>query len=758
MSAPTFILATDLDGTFLGGSDEERRALYRMLEERRDRVLIFVTGRDLGFIRGLVEEGSVPRPDYIVGDVGTTIADGVRFLPVEALETDIREAWGDAGPRMEELLANEPGLRRQPTEFRYRLSYFYEPSLLSPETRHKIEDAGFDCLLSAETYLDVLPRGVSKGPTLLKLLRALGLPQDRVLVAGDTLNDLSLFQTGLKGVAVGNSEPKLMEVIAGLDRVYRARRHGAGGIFDALEHFELLAQPTPREEVLMKKSSLVIVYHRQPYEEVLEGGKTVYRENKSPNGIVPTLKSFFGRIETGRGAWVAWKQITAKKQRFEKVIEIEDSYGRYHVSRLPLTAEQVKSFYHVTSKEALWPVLHSFPWLFQYDNVDWATFREVNRLFAEAAAEQAEDDALIWVHDYNLWLVPTYLRKLKPNARIAFFHHTPFPAPDVFNILPWREEIVDSLLVCDLVGLHVPSYARNFCDVARVLRDAKVEKTVRVDRSMSPVGMALSEPEVPVQLRANGRTIGIDSFPVGTNPQLIDKCLEKDENRAFQAQIEQELTGRKLIVAVGRTDYTKGMQESLRAFERLLTRQPELHGKVQLMLTSVRAASEVDVYRDTQHAIEGLVGRINGRFGTLGWTPVVFFTNAVPFERLLAYYRSADVCLTTPLRDGLNLVAKEFVAAKHGAEKPGVLVLSEFTGCAVELPSAVLTNPYSNRDLDRALDLALGMSAEEAQARMEAMGATVRSRDVGHWVDHTLDRFAEVGAARRTPPDVVKVA
>jgi glucosylglycerol-phosphate synthase len=495
----------------------------------------------------------------------------------------------------------------------------------------------------------------------------------------------------------------------------------------------------------MKKSSLVIAYHRQPYEEVIEDGKTAYRDNQSPNGIVPTLKSFFGRIGPGCGAWVAWKQISPKKPAFEPVIEIEDSHGCYAVSRLGLTAEQIRSFYHVTSKEALWPILHSFPWLFQYDNVDWATFREVNKRFAEAAAEQARDDALVWIHDYNLWLAPHYLRALKPKVRIAFFHHTPFPAPDVFNILPWREEIVDSLLQCDLVGFHIPRYACNFADVARVLRDVKVDRQIRVDANMTPVGLALSEPEAPTQLRANGRLIGIDSFPVGTNPALIEQLLQTGENRAFQASIERELAGRRLIVAVGRTDYTKGMQESLRAFERLLARRPELHGKVKLMLTSVRSASEMDVYRDTQRAIEALVGRINGRFSSLGWTPIMLFTNAVPFEQLLAYYRIADVCLITPLRDGLNLVAKEYVAARHGHKKPGVLVLSEFTGCAVELPRAVLTNPYSNRDLDRALDCALDMPEEEARARMTAMAETIRRFDVGKWVDHTLDRFAEVG-------------
>ncbi|MCA8885393.1 MAG: trehalose-6-phosphate synthase, partial [Hyphomonadaceae bacterium] len=185
-----------------------------------------------------------------------------------------------------------------------------------------------------------------------------------------------------------------------------------------------------------KKSSFVIVYHRQPYEEAVEQGRTVFRENKSPNGIVPALKGFFSSATDA--VWVAWKQAPADgKVNFERTVRIKDSYGEYDVVRLPLTAEQVKAFYHVTSKEALWPILHSFPGLFNYGPADWENFREVNRLFAEAACEQAADDALIWVHDYNLWLVPLFVRQIKPHARIAFFHHTPFPAPDVFNVLPW---------------------------------------------------------------------------------------------------------------------------------------------------------------------------------------------------------------------------------------------------------------------------------------------------------------------------------
>lgn len=497
----------------------------------------------------------------------------------------------------------------------------------------------------------------------------------------------------------------------------------------------------------MNKSSLVIVYHREPHEEAIVNGRLVYRANKSPNGIVPTLKSFFNRIEPGRGAWVAWKTYDPEKGvDFERVIHVEDDNGGYEVSRLPLTAEQVESFYHVTSKEALWPILHSFPRLFQYDNVDWDTFRDVNRMFAEAAAAQVADDGLVWIHDYNLWLVPGYLRRLKPNVRIAFFHHTPFPGPDIFNVLPWRSEIVASLLDCDLVGFHIPRYAKNFAAVAQGLRAAEIAEVEEVEEDLAPAGMALSESDVPVSLRRGDRIIRLGVSPVGTDPYLIERILDADDSRILQQQLSDELGGRRLLMAVGRTDYTKGMIESLLAFERLLERRPELIGEVKLLVTSVRAASTMKVYEATQREIEALVGRINGRFSKLDWTPVVLFSSAIPFERLVAHYRIADVCLTTPLRDGLNLVAKEYVAAKRG--RAGVLVLSEFAGCAVELAQALLTNPYSNRAMDRALDQALDMPIDEARKRMEQMNRVVRRYDVARWAEQTARQFKTIAADR----------
>lgn len=239
MSAPGLILATDLDGTFLGGSEAARAALYESLSRRDDALLVFVTGRDLDFVQALIEQPGMARPHYVIGDVGTTVVDGRDFRPLEAVESEIARRWADAGARVRALLADEPGLELQPTPFRHRISYWYDPDRLRPEAVAKVEAAGFDCLLSADTFFDVLPRGVAKGPTLLRLLEVLGLPGERVLVAGDTLNDLSLFQTGLKGVAVSNAEPKLLEAVAGLERVYRSAGPGAAGIAEALRHFRL---------------------------------------------------------------------------------------------------------------------------------------------------------------------------------------------------------------------------------------------------------------------------------------------------------------------------------------------------------------------------------------------------------------------------------------------------------------------------------------------------------------------------------------
>ncbi|MDU8912107.1 glucosylglycerol-phosphate synthase [Aestuariicoccus sp. MJ-SS9] len=482
-------------------------------------------------------------------------------------------------------------------------------------------------------------------------------------------------------------------------------------------------------------SDLVIVYHRQPYEEVEENGQIVLRENKSPNGIVPTLKSFFGRVDNA--AWVAWKQAEdPSNPGFERVVEIEDSFGKYTVSRLPLTAEQVSSFYHVTSKEAFWPILHGFKEKYNYDPVDWPTFREVNWAFAEAAAAEAAQGASVWIHDYNLWLVPGYLRKMRPDLRISFFHHTPFPAADMFNVLPWRGEIIDSLLACDVVGFHIPRYAANFVSCVRSLRDVQSVPRTSVDEEFVSEGSALSDRTVPTAIHTEDRVVQLGVTPVGVDTSYINQIATSDATAAQAGEIREELGGAQLVLSVGRTDYTKGGADQLLAFERLLDRRPELAGKLRLLHVSVSANRNMTVYEPIQKELEEIAGRINGRHGTFSSHPVSLISRAIPFERLVSYYQVADVAWITPLADGMNLVCKEFVASR--SDDDGVLVLSEFAGAAIQLSSAVLTNPFSNRSMDMAIEQALDMPAEERRARMQALRAAVEKYDTHKWAEEQL--------------------
>ncbi|EPX78365.1 glucosylglycerol-phosphate synthase [Salipiger mucosus] len=483
-------------------------------------------------------------------------------------------------------------------------------------------------------------------------------------------------------------------------------------------------------------SELVIVYHRQPYEEVEVDGRIEYRENKSPNGIVPTLKSFFGKVKNA--SWVAWKEAEdTSNPGFDRVVHIEDSFGKYTVSRLPLTKEQVSSFYHVTSKEAFWPILHGFKEKYNYDPVDWPTFREVNWAFAEAAAAEAAQGASVWVHDYNLWLVPGYLRQLRPDVRISFYHHTPFPSADMFNVLPWRGEIIDSLLAADVVGFHIPRYAANFVSCVRSQHDVGNVPRVRVPDDLVTEGSALSDRTVPTEIHmSDGHVVHLGVTPVGVDVDYIDGLAASDETAELAKRFRAEVGDGKMLLSVGRTDYTKGGADQLLAFERLLERRPDLHEQVRLLHVSVSANRAMTVYEPIQKELEEIAGRINGRFGSFSFQPVALISRAVPFEELVAWYQVSDVAWITPLADGMNLVCKEFISARRDGD--GVLVLSEFAGAAVELGAAVMTNPFSSRAMDHAIDLAIDMPEDERRARMKLLRAAVAKRDTHHWAADQL--------------------
>ncbi|MEQ8263789.1 glucosylglycerol-phosphate synthase [Pseudohaliea sp.] len=729
------LLATDLDGTFLGGNQEGRLRLYQLIAAHPGIDLVFVTGRGLEHVLPLLADPTIPQPDYIISDVGATVVHGATQQPVLALQEPIDQLWPGEHV-VAEALARFTELQRQEVPQERRCSYFCEEHHIDEAVRRSVAELGCDLLFSAGKYFDVLPKGVNKGRTLTRLVAHLGLDPEEVMVAGDTLNDLSMYEQGFKGVCVGDSEEGLLLATQELARVYHAREPGAGGILEAFHYFGFLGSEGVDAELQAVsrtgKSDLVIVYHRLPYEEFVEDGERKRRRPKSPNGILPTLLSFFA---DGRaGSWVAWAIDDPDLGPFEVHTDVDlERYPKLVAARVALSEADVEIFYKRFSKEAFWPTLHTFWERASFHEEHWNVFLEVNRRFAERAAAEAAEGAVIWIHDYNLWMVPAYLRELRPDLTIAFFHHTYFPSADVFNVLPWRRQIVGSLLQCDYIGFHIPRQAENFVDVARGVMPIEVLEKVNCAPRFFTYGCAVGLEEMTAEIEVAGRRIGLGAHPVGLDLGRVQSALDDQAVQARIGELREELKGQKLVLSVERLDFTKGILEKLVAWETLLEENPELRGKVTLVTICVPAAQGMTIYDELQTQIEQTVGRINGRFAQIGWMPLQFFFRSVPFEQLVAYYAVADVMWITPLRDGLNLVAKEYVATQGKTGGCGVLVLSEFAGAAAELRGAILTNPHDPHELVTTCYLALTLSRDEARSRLAEAFDSVRHYDIALW-------------------------
>ena len=779
------ILATDLDGTFLGGDESARKELYDLIRETPEAVLIFVTGRGLGSIRPLLDDPFVPDPDYIIADVGATVLHGDTLEPVEPIQGEIEARWPGTR-KVRKALKPFDFLVYQDVPQERRCSFLLAEERRIEEIRDTVErELGCDVLFSAGQYLDVLPRGVSKGNALVRLLEETGLDREYVVVAGDTLNDLSLFECDLKGIVVGEAEPELarrVERIGG--HAYLATAPGGGGIVEGLRHHGLLpavaeggdpgrraggaatdgrapglverrrgtgdrrntaaeakaatkrwvanARPE-RKEKPPEDRQLVMVYHRLPFDTVRRDGRTIMRRPKSPNGIIPTLLGFFSRGE--KGVWVAWsKSETRSPDEWEEQMAVDPKlYPNLTAVRIPLTPEDVNLFYETFSKEALWPVIFSFLDKAKFNQKHWEHYLEINRIFAERTAAVAEPGALVWVHDYNLWMVPHFLRRLRPDVKIAFFHHTSFPASDIFNIIPWRREIIDSLLDCDYVGFHIPHYVENFVDAIRTHAPMDILERVPTTPRFRSFGCALGVDEMVREIKVGDRRVRMGAHPVGINVKAIESILERPEIRKTIEGIRTELRGRTSILSVERLDYVKGPLEKLQAFERLLEDHPELHGSIVLLSISTPPAPGMKAYRSTRERVDEAVGRINGRFSKLDWTPVRYFYRSLAYEEVIAHYAVSDIAWITPLRDGLNMVAKEYIAANQAYGGGGTLLLSEFAGAAAELHGSLLTNPYHPDGMARDLYNALMMPESDRRERMAVMHDIVKANSIGYW-------------------------
>jgi trehalose 6-phosphate synthase/phosphatase len=401
---------------------------------------------------------------------------------------------------------------------------------------------------------------------------------------------------------------------------------------------------------------------------------------------------------------------------------IETGGEPYRINPVLLSETDIQRYYHGFSNRTLWPMFHSLPSRARFDAKDFARYLSVNQRFAQAVAEEADETGLVWVHDYQLMLTPLEIRQRLPRTRLAFFLHIPFPPFDIFRLLPWDRELLRGLLACDLIGFHVRGYAQNFLDCA--------ERTLgaRVDRSAMLV-------------EYGDRTTRVGAFPVGIEFDLF-------ESAALAAPRPPEAEAVKVVLGVDRLDYTKGIPERLRAFEVLLESYPEHHEKVVLLQLAVPSRSQVAAYRELKRELDEMVGRINGRFATAHWSPIRYLYRSMSQARLAGVYRDADVALVTPLRDGMNLVAKEFIACQ--VDDPGVLVLSRLAGAADTMREALLVNPYDIEGTAEGLHRALTMDEAERRSRVVALRRREKRDDLDAWV-HGFLEAAGVERAHMAP-------
>ncbi|MFW3170362.1 alpha,alpha-trehalose-phosphate synthase (UDP-forming) [Geodermatophilus sp. CPCC 206100] len=453
-------------------------------------------------------------------------------------------------------------------------------------------------------------------------------------------------------------------------------------------------------------SPVVVVANRLPVDQVTDpDGST--RWQRSPGGLVTALEPFVA----GRGgAWVGWSGSAGEApEPFES--------GGMQLIPVELSEEEVDRYYEGMSNASLWPLYHDVVEKPEYHRTWWDTYVQVNKRFTERTAEVAAEGAIVWVHDYQLQLVPAMLRQRRPDLTIGFFLHIPFPPYELFTQLPWRSAIVEGLLGADLVGFQRPSAAANFVQLARRLHELPARGTT---------------------IEYDGRTVTARAFPISIDVAAFDELASSPEVVQRAKEIRDELGNpEKMILGVDRLDYTKGIAVRLSAFEELLEDAVlEAPGTV-LVQVATPSRERVEHYVHMRETIEQQVGHINGIYGTLGGPAVHYINQSVPREELAALYRAADVMLVTPYRDGMNLVAKEYVAAR--GDLGGALVLSEFAGAAAELRQAYLVNPHDIAGVKNQLVRALRQEPGEGAKRMRAMRRHLFKNDLEHWATSFFD-------------------
>ncbi len=459
---------------------------------------------------------------------------------------------------------------------------------------------------------------------------------------------------------------------------------------------------------------MLIVSNRLPLSVVKKNGKISFQ--KSVGGLATGLGSFYSSYNS---LWIGWPGVVE-----ERVDESEKNEIRKHLSSnnchpVFISQHDVENYYYGFCNKTIWPLFHYFPMYTIYSQNLWEAYKRVNRIFCDEVIKLVKKGDIIWIHDYHLMLLPKLLRDSLKDVTIGFFLHIPFPSLEVFRLLPWRRDLLEGLLGADLIGFHTYDYVRYYLDCVR--RILGYEHTLG-------------------QITTEDRIVKVDAFPMGIDCESFANAIDTKEVQKEVEKIRKKMGNSKIILSIDRLDYTKGIIERLEVFDSFLDRNPEYKEKITLILVVVPSRTGVDHYMFLKKRVEEIVGKINGKHGTIGWVPIWYLYRSFPFHSLVALYSISDVALVTPLRDGMNLVAKEFIATKRDGK--GVLILSEMAGAAKELGEAIIINPNNKEEGVLALKEALTMPQEEQIERNSLMRKRIFRYNVKNWVKDFLDKLS----------------
>jgi trehalose 6-phosphate synthase/phosphatase len=464
----------------------------------------------------------------------------------------------------------------------------------------------------------------------------------------------------------------------------------------------------------------LIVSNRLPITARVKDGEI--QVTPSNGGVATGLR----RInERSQSMWIGWSGLANGDDDRHRIAALAAAAGSIAI---PLSDAEIVGFYQRYSNSVLWPVLHGWPDHPVPLPEDWAAYRDVNDRYAAAVTCQLQPTDRVWIHDYHLLLVPKLVRERRRDARIGFFLHTPFPEHADIALVPQYSELLEGMLGADVIGFHTADYARRFLEVVSTVLGHRVRRD---------------------EILVGNRCVRVCVEPMGIDAAAFERLAARPEILAEVQRIRSACAG-PLMLGVDRLDYTKGIPQRLLAFERLLAVQPQLRGRIRLIQIAVPTREDVPAYQDLRNNVEALVARINSKFGRAGWIPIEYLFGTVDLNTLVALYRAADVMVVTPLRDGMNLVAKEFVASRPDGD--GVLILSQHAGAATELHTALLTNPVHVEELTRVYHVALTMSPAQRQVRMRYLRKAVANNDVFKWSRRFLERLEFDSSAEAQPP------